>query len=179
MSDPAPAATKIEAETLVRVYDVLLDGTDIGYVDEPECTIDKILKEKKLSQLFGQVMGHRLLGVSAKIKMNVRQITAAKVALNFPWYSGTGSIPIMPPALGGDLYDYAKSLTLHPRDALTDKTQDITLVKAVCTGSLKLKGDGDNEGIIPLEFSAYPDRTKLPALMLGYIGDTEPTTTPA
>lgn len=162
--------TRDISKTKIRTYSILVNNTELGYCDEPSVEIEQTLSEITLSQLHKQVMGHRIQGVKAVIKANVREINQANLGANFPWYSGSGNIALMPTALGADNYQYAKEVRLHPDD-ITGTGEDIILKKAVATGKINLKGDGDKDAVIPMEFTAYPDRTQLPNLVLGAIGE--------
>jgi hypothetical protein len=165
--------TKDLSELACVVYDVAIDGTDVGYVNDPEFALEMVLKERKLTQLMDQAMGHRIRGVKASGKINLCQITAANIALAFPWHTGEGAISMMPIRLGGDTYQYAKPITFHPRFMGADTSQDYCFLKAVFTGSHKREGKGADDDVIPLEFTAYPDRDYLPDMVLGVIGDPD------
>jgi hypothetical protein len=162
--------------TAVTTFNVLMGASvgaaaDIGYCDTPDLEISQVLKDITLNQLFKQVMGERIMGMSGKIKIALREISVAGLARNFPWYSGTGNIPLMPTALGGDLYANAVVIVLHPAQIVsTDHSQDYNFLKCVQTGPHKRVSDGDKDDVILLEYSLFPDRSQLPSLNLGYIG---------
>lgn len=165
-----PAFTPNLDNAFMRTYDVKIGGTDVGWCDEPEVTQELSLQERKQTKVYGQVLGHRLVGVKVTVKVTLRELTKANHGLAVPWYTAN-DIALMPTTLGGDLYQYAKEVLLHPRDK-ADTTEDIKLLKAVPIGPLTIKGDGANEGGIPLTLFAYPDRSQLPNLVLGSIGVT-------
>lgn len=152
-----------------RTYDVLVNAANVGWVDDLEFTVTLTTKERIVKQLHGQVMGHRLLGVAARAKMTLREMTPANLAKAFPWSDGSSPIPLMPTGLGQDLYQYAVPVTLHPRD-VSGAAEDITLLKGVCISGFTLKPDGENEDGNPVEFVFYPDRAQLPNLVLGTLG---------
>jgi hypothetical protein len=156
--------------TKIRVYDVSVGGADIGYCTVDSVQVAKTLKEIKLPHHMGQVMGHRLIGVAATVKVTFSEITRANLAKAFPWYAGTTEvIPLAPTALGVDLYTLAVAITLHPVDKAGLLDEDIVLTKAVCVGPLDLKTDGESDAGITLEFYAYPDRAQLPNIVIGSI----------
>jgi len=153
----------------VRVYEVSVDDTYVGFCDEPEVTVEKMLEPITLTQLHKQVMGHRILGVGAKAKFKIRTITKARMALAFPWYV-SGSIPLMPTSLGGDTYDDAVPVTFHPTDMGVSTAEDITLLKGYPTGPFKRASDGTKDDAIEMEYEFYPDRGELPQFVIGTIG---------
>jgi hypothetical protein len=156
---------------VVRTYNVTFNSADLGWIEDPEIEAVPDLEPVHVSQYGRQVMGHRVLGIDVKIKAKLMEVTKANLAQAFPWYSGAGDVPLAPVALGGDLYDLAHELVLHPRDMGSDLSQDLHLTKAASAGGLKLKGDGEKEHEIQIEWRAYPDRAELPDVVLGYIGD--------
>ncbi len=163
-----------EDKLQVVTYSVSIGGVDVGYCDDPDVAVEKELKDITVQQLHKQVLGQRLLGVKPTVKMRLLEITPANLALAFPWFDGvlgTDSIPIAPPVMGEDMYQYAVEIILHPMNkAADDKTEDYTLLKCVCTGPHNRSSDGEKEDGIDLEFLCLPDRASLPNIVLGYIG---------
>lgn len=168
------AEEKNIAELAVTTYDVAINDVDAGYVDNPEVTETPIKRPIKLSQLFEQRLGSRVVGVDLSLKLRFRQIKCLNLARAFPWFdgvAGTNPIPLAPAALGEDLYQYAVPIVLHPRHLDAEDTdQDYTLLKCVPVGDHKRSGAGESDDAIEVEFEIYPDRDQLPAVVLGYIG---------
>lgn len=168
-------------DTKVRVYELFIGATiaavkeaaaSVGLMDDIECILRPTLAERRCQQLHQQVMGHRLLGVQASIKGTIREITRANLLAALPWCGSAASEAIMPATLGSDLYALAKAVRLHPMDKAADSyTDDIFLIKCGRVSGLEQKMDGQNESGIPYEIVAYPDRSQLPSLILGYLGE--------
>ena len=159
----APDLTK----TKCRVYELSVGGVDVGLIDDIQVEITPDLAERRCQQFHNQVMGHRLLGVSARITGTLRQITAANLLAQLPWATGGA---LTPASMGADLYDSAVAVKLHPRDMASATTEDINLLKCGRINGLIQSMDGQSESGIPIEFHAYPDRTQLPSVVIGYVG---------
>jgi len=168
--DPPPVESIDISQSVQGTYDIIVDSTNAGWVEDLKPAIEFKTKEIAPKPLLGQVMGHRLLGVGAKIECKAMQFTAATLGLAFPWGLGR----IMPVKVGCDLYQYAKAVVLHPRWMGTDKSLDINFRKMVSIGPVAIASDGTADSAIPLTLVAYPDRDKLPDLDLGWIGATDP-----
>jgi hypothetical protein len=154
----------------VRVYTFSIAAADVGLVDNPEVAIKLLLLPRKYPRYLQQVVGHRIMGVEATVKVSLYAVKRANLMKALPWMTGAGNQILMPATLGGDIYTYAVALALHPVDMGADLSEDITLAKAVCTGGLNIKGDGNGESVIPMEFTCYPDRGQLPNFVLGNLG---------
>jgi len=154
MSEPTPPPPDVDvANTGVVVYLVKFKGSSIGLVDDPEINLELVTKEIQASQFFGQVMGRRILGMKASGKLKLRELTRENQVVAFPWADdgSESSTPLMPSTLGGDVYDYAETLTFHPI-LNSDATEDICFSKAVLGGKHTRKGDGENDAAIELEW---------------------------
>jgi hypothetical protein len=154
----------------IRVFTVSLAGSDVGLCGNPEVAVTLALLDRKYPRYQQQIVGQRIMGVKAVVKVGLYAVNRANLMRSLPWTTGAGNQPLAPAVLGGDLYAYAVALALHPLDKATDLSEDITLAKAVCTGGLNLKGDGDAEALVNLEFSCFPDRAQLPNIVLGNLG---------
>ncbi|MCE5280207.1 MAG: hypothetical protein ABFD92_00045 [Planctomycetaceae bacterium] len=177
-----PDLSKTKARTWWVLKWITNAWVNLGFCDEPTCVRELKLEDIKVpGQMGDQVMGKRIMGVKATLTLKLREITLANRALNYPWFAGvvaTNPIPLMPAAVGGDLYSYAAKYRFHPMDLPDeavgevpyDRSQDILLLAAVVTSKDEARSDG-KESYIPLELEAMPDRTKLPNLVLGYIGE--------
>ena len=167
-------AEKSLDDLAVEVYDVSISGSDAGYIDEPEVTLEADRSEIRLTQLHKQLLGTRIRGVKGRLRMRFRQIKAANLARAFPWFDGTPGtdpIPIAPATLGEDLYQYAVPIVLHPiRLDAEDTSHDYTFPKAVPSGSHRRSGSGDEDDYIEIEWDILPDRADLPDVVLGWIG---------
>jgi hypothetical protein len=155
----------------VTTFAVKIDGVDVGYVDNPEVVIEDDYGEVTVQQLAKQVLDLRVLGTKVTIKLGLREISAANLGLAFPWYGGSGSVPVAPPTVGAGLYQYAVPIILHPSNVeAADTSQDYTFPKCVAVGPKGRKSDGQKDDTVDLEFRVLPDQTELPDIVLGWIG---------
>ncbi len=158
-----------------RSYDLSLGGSNVGYIEEITVTRSVELRDRTVLQLGSQVLGQVIQSVSVAISAQLREVTLAHLALLCPWFPtagevlGTDPVPLNP-EIGTDLYDYAQAAVLHPRELGEDTGQDISLLRAVVIPDFELAGDADEDAVIPVTIRAYPDRSELPSIVLGYIG---------
>jgi hypothetical protein len=180
---PMTEAMKIE-DSRVRVYDVWVEADEemvnLGWVEEPTVETGLDLAPIVNSQLFKQELGDRVLGVKPTLAMKLMECTLANIRRAYPWHTGDGPIALAPTTLGGDLYAYAKAYAFHPRDKSSGAgygapdyvhTDDILVYKAVPVGPMTHAADGAKESAIPLKLKAYPDRSQLPSIVIGAIGE--------
>jgi hypothetical protein len=164
-----PVETKDIDETSQTIYEVSIDGTDVGYVDDIEVEIKYSTQPRMLQQIGKkQVLGHRLDGVEATVKGKFRQTGREQLKLFFPWCP-TGPMAFSPVTLGVDLYSYAKEVILHPLYMGADATRDRIFNKAVIITGPKEKADGSDDDALEFQMFAYPDRSELPDVVIGRI----------
>jgi len=141
----------------------------VGYIDQPKARKTQTTYERKLGAFGDMVLGDVITGVSVEIDVAMREITQANLARFFPWYSTGDTIALAPTSIGTDLYDYAQVAVLHPSDA-ADTSEDWVLDKAVVLGDIEVEGDLLQDQSLPMTIRAYPDRSQLPDIVLGTIG---------
>ncbi len=119
------------------------------------------------------IWGRGWLGIELAITVEHREIAKLAYQKFIPYNAGntnTASIPIFPATLNVDEYVYAQTLVLHPSHLAAGTTAlDWTFPKAVPT-VMPNDADGEKEVIVVVEYTIYPDRASLPALVYGWQG---------
>jgi hypothetical protein len=161
------------SKSRATMYDVSWNAYDLGGLDNVDPQFDLLLRAIKMGS-FGPVkLGDRFLGLDdgAKVIVDIRETVRGTFQKLAPWanQSAGNELDLTPPA-NTDLYTYAQSLILHPRDRTgqTPSTdQDLELYKTVPVNWFKLKRTGNDEDVYSVTFLIYPDRAQLPLLKYG------------
>lgn len=167
MAEELEADIDVEA-TRVCDWHVFVNEVFFGAVDQVNPDLMLKTKDIKVGTMGDVVLGKRLISVDGTVKVQAREIGLDKLKLAFPWWTEGTAAPLFMP---GDLYDHAVKLRLHPTDLpLTDRSQDLVLVKAAPLPGMKMPRDGEKDDVWEAEFVPFPDRARFPDKYYGYIG---------
>jgi hypothetical protein len=159
------------ANTRRTNWAVKWNGTDIGYVDKVDPSALKLgMDPIQVGTIGKAALGVRFTGLEGTVKVQVRECTLLQLQTVIPWYTAGATFPFTPP-INKDLYDYAKELLLHPEDKGATVTEDVHLLKTVPISVANIARDGTKDDVWEIEFMVFPDRSSLPNLVYGRIGD--------
>ncbi|HUX16908.1 MAG TPA: hypothetical protein VMW52_10580 [Phycisphaerae bacterium] len=147
------------------------DVKDLGYTGKPTVKVTPEYIDKTTAQTGKVVLGANFVGATADLVFPLYKTDLEMLRAVMPGYVEGEAFYLLPTALGGDLYDRAKLLTLHPLAAGESTETDINILKAAPIGALELARDGQGHDVLPVVFRFFPDRSQLPKLVWGYIGD--------
>lgn len=161
------------ANLLLFDWDVTWGTFAHGGVDKVTPKIAYTRKPKKVGSVGDVELGAWIVGLSAAITVEHREIAKTFYQKIIPWNAGntdTASVPLFPSTLNADEYAYAAALILHPSHLLAaDTTQDFTFPKAY-PHLMPSEADGENPNKCIVEYTLFPDRTQLPVLVYGWQG---------
>lgn len=145
-------------------YDAMWDTQDLGGLDDVKINMDLIFLPVKIGSAGNMKLEDRFQGLNddAHVLIVVREVTLALIRKLVPWAGATGAAALTPP-IGTGMTQYAKQLTLHPRDMLLVTTEDMEFWKAVPVQSYKLPRNGQDFDKWEVRFNLYPDPAKIAA----------------
>ena len=148
-------------------YDVSWDtGTpvDLGGVDDVKPNFKLVWEALKCGSTGDVKLDDVFRGLSddSHISVIVREVQLTIIRKMVPWGGASGVINLCPP-IGTRLMQYAKQLTLHPRDMGAVTTEDVEIWKTVPVQSFALPRNGKDPDKWEVIFNIYPDLTKLAA----------------
>lgn len=157
-------------------------GTDdLGYTKGGiDVSIATTTHETTVDQFGSTVVNEFITGTSIEIKVPMAETDLDKFLVIFPdaVLSGvTNKRLIVKSGVGVNQRSRAKTLVLHSESAGVDKTNDIVVPLASCTGSFDFKVSFEDERVYMVTFKGYPTSadtgagaTLIPAGTLYYFG---------
>lgn len=150
--------------------EVTYKGAVLGYMESVAVTRKDKFEDIKCSQTLDIVLDKRFRGCEGAVEAICSESQIATIKQNFPWYSGSGQIPFVPPAIGQSMYALAGALLVHPLENASGTAEDWNFTKAVPAGDVEVKYDGKPK-MRKVTFVIFPDQAQLPGtLSMGTLG---------
>ena len=149
---------------------VTWDGDEVGYLAEEgsKLILPLGVAEVKLGGALGDIVVDEIVtGGNIKLTLAFEQFNVDNLKIASPLIN-VGASP------GTLLYQYAKELVVHPRHKGSgDTTEDIVLNKTISHADIEIVSQLATQKRIPVEFIAYPDRSKSAGARWGKIWNQE------
>jgi hypothetical protein len=161
-------------------WDPTYNGNKLGTSLEIDLALKLMLSPITRGTTGKLVLGQWVDGLTGSIKMQLPDVSPTLLTNLSDYATGSPTAtPLHPTAIGVNLYDVAKVLTLHPHDMGTDLTQDLHFPHAANTIPVNcFKRDGAKDDVYAVEFFVFADLAELfatpPKIVFGYMGATAP-----
>lgn len=152
---------------------VYFDGADLGYTKGGvEVSVTTETHKVEIDQFGKTPINEQIMGREARVKVPLAETTLENLVATMP--GATLVIDAQKKrvdvehGIGTDLLTVARPLILHPqRLALTDKSEDFTLLLAATSGGLQFGYKLEEERIFSVEFMGYPSSATKKMFALG------------
>ncbi len=159
----------------LTAYHPTLGSVDLGHtIGGVAATYTPEFYESKVDKFGNSVVEMFLIGERMKLEGNLAEwaLTNLRIVMNQGTLQGDDSVSVGSVA-GKKASDSAFMVVAHPIAAgASVRDYDVTLVKAVSVGELKLEHKNDGEKVLPFVFDGMIDENRSDGSMLAFIGDS-------